>query len=236
MSNDHKDHRQRVKQEFLSNGMEHFPPHKVLELVLFYCIPRKDTNVIAHRLIERFGSLSGVFDAPIEMLLESDGIGYECATYIKVLSSFIKRYMVDAYSSINTLNTVEQAKEYVRYRFLSDTVECVLLVCTGYNGKVIFSSPISKGTLERVDLTPADVIKTCLRVNAAKAILAHNHPGGFCNPSRKDINTTCILYDELARVDVELFDHIIVASDDICSMRENGMSPFQDTSYQNGWK
>lgn len=225
MANLHRDHRQRVKKEFRDNGMEHFAPHKVLEMLLFYIFAQKDTNPLAHQLIERFGSLSGVFDAPYELLLEVDGVGPEVATYIKALAAFVKRYMVDAYSTLDRLRGPEDAKEYARYRFLSDAVEYVLLVCLGPGDRIVYSNRIAQGTLEKVDLLPSDVVKACLRANAVKAILAHNHPGGFCNPSRKDLQTTHLLRDELRRVDVELVDHIIVASDGVYSMQESGMLP-----------
>lgn len=222
MDNPHRDHRKRVKQEFRDYGMEHFPSHKVLETMLFYCIARGDTNPLAHRLIERFGSLPGALDAPYSLLLEVDGVGQETATYLKLLSAFNKRYMVEANSAHNVIKSLEDAKEYVRHRFLSDMAERVLLVCLSHSGKVVFSGVIAKGTLERVDLIPADVVKACLRANAAQAILSHNHPGGFCNPSRRDLVTTQVIDAELARVDVRLLDHIIVASDGVLSMRESG--------------
>ena len=225
MSSDHREHRSRVKAEFLNIGMEHFPPHKALELLLYYCIPRKDTNELAHRLIERFGSFAGVFEAPYELLRQTEGMGTESATYIKALSAFVKRYMIDAYSAENVIKSFEDAKRYMQYRFLSDPVECVLLACVGAGDRVVYSGKIAKGTLEKVDVIPSEVVKTCLRCDAAKAVLAHNHPGGICNPSHKDLATTFVLYEELQRVDVELFDHIIVASDGVYSMKESGMFP-----------
>lgn len=223
MSDTHREHRKRVKQEFCDHGMTHFPPHKALEMMLFYAISRRDTNPIAHRLIDRFGSLFNALNAPYELLLEVEGIGPEVATYLKALLSFNQYMMVDAYSKINVLETTEQAIDYVRYRFMSDSVECVLLVCLQNNNKVIYSRELARGTLEHVDIVPGDVIKTCLRANAAKAVLAHNHPGGFCNPSQKDKQTTIMLKGLLASVDVELVDHIIVASDGECSMKQLGM-------------
>lgn len=225
MGGDHRNHRQRVKKEFLENGLDHFPSHKVLELLLFYSIPRRDTNELAHRLVRKFGSFSAVFDAPYELLLEVEGMGSEAATYLKVLSAFNKRYLVDACSTKNIIKTIADAKEYMRYRFLSDMVECVRMVCLSHSGRIIYSDTLAKGTLEKVEIVPGDVVKTCLRANAIRAIVAHNHPGGFCNPSRKDLQTTSILYGALEHVDIELFDHIIVASDGVYSMKENNMFP-----------
>lgn len=225
MTNHHSEHRQRVKKEFHENGMEHFPDHKVLEMMLFYTVARKDTNPLAHQLIERFGSLSGVINAPYSLLLEVDGIGREAAIYLKALGGFTKRYYIDAYSSIPAIHTTEDAQNYMRYRFVSDTTERILLVCTGVNNRVVYSNAIATGTLEKVDIVPADVVKTCLRADAVRAVLAHNHPGGFCNPSRRDVSTTLALHEVLGQMDIELFDHIIVASDGVFSMRDGGMLP-----------
>lgn len=221
----HKNHRQRVREEFRENGMDHFPPHKVLEMMLFYVYRQKDTNPLAHQLIDRFGSLSGVINAPYDLLLEAEGVGEEAATYIKALAAFVKQYLNDSYAKINTITTVEEAKDFMRYRFLDDALECVLLTCLGYNNRVIYSGILAKGTLEKVEILPKDVVKACLRADAAKAILAHNHPNGFCNPSRNDLSATFVLHEELKRVDVELWDHVIVASDGVFSLRESGMMP-----------
>lgn len=225
MKNPHKDHRKRVKEEFRDFGMEHFPDHKALEMALFYVISRGDTNPLAHRLIERFGSLSGAIHAPYDLLLEVEGVGQETATYISFLNGLVKRYMIDAYSSHNVISSTEDAKEYMRYRFLSNTVEHVLLVCLGPGGKVVYSGSVAQGTPEKVELRPSVVVRTCLRANATQAILAHNHPGGLCNPSSRDLAATIQIHQELLRVDVELLDHIIVASDGVYSMQENGMFP-----------
>lgn len=225
MGNPHEGHRERVKREFRENGLAHFADHKILETLLFFSVPRADTNVIGHRLMERFGSISGVFDAPYELLLETDGVGEQSATLIKLVSAIIRSYMDDHTTQNNVINSPETAKEYMQYKFLCEPVECIYLACMGHNGKVLFCSRISEGTPETVQIVPADVVKLALRANAVQAVLAHNHPNGICNPSSRDLRATSILYDELRRVDVKLIDHIIVAPDGVYSMKENNMFP-----------
>lgn len=221
----HAGHRARVKEEFRKQGLEHFPRHRVLELLLFYTMRRSDTNPVAHRLMDRFGSLSGVFDAPIELLQEVEGVGLESATLIKLVPELLRAYLDDKADVKHMIKSCEDAKEYVRHKFLGEEQECVLLVCLAANGRMLHSSWISRGTRQSVELSPAVVVRTALRCGAVKALLAHNHPDGLCNPSSRDLRTTSILYDELARVGVELTDHIIVAPGGVYSMVEQGMFP-----------
>lgn len=223
MSNIHKGHRERVKDEFRKNGLDHFQHHKILEFLLFYSIPRGDTNPAGHKLLERFGSFSGVFDAPVEMLEEVEGIGRETATFIKLVSEVIRKYMDDHTSQIDTLLDIEAAKEYMRYKFLCRTTEHILMICLSNNGKIIYSDILAEGSPETVSISPAKLVKTALRANASRVILAHNHPNGICNPSGRDLGTTSVMFQELRRVDIKLEDHIIVAPDGIYSMKENGL-------------
>ncbi|MDL2232793.1 hypothetical protein LJC63_04340 [Ruminococcaceae bacterium OttesenSCG-928-L11] len=225
MSNIHSGHRKRIKEEFRQSGLDHFSHHRILEFLLFYSIPRADTNATGHRLIDRFGTFSGVFDASYELLCEVEGVSEETATYIKLISSVIRTYMEDVSSRDNMINDIEAAKNYMMSKFLGETVECLYFAGLGNNGRVLFCKKLSEGTPETVGVAPATVVKAALRADAAKAILAHNHPYGICNPSSADVRTTSLLFDELRRVDVELVDHIIVAPDGVCSMRELGMMP-----------
>ncbi len=228
MSDIHKGHRMRVKKEFRENGLSHFPSHKIIEMLLFYSLRQGDTNELGHRLMDRFGSITGIFDADMAMLQEVDGIGEESATLIKLVSGIIKAYMDDHVSANNRIKDIETAKEYMRFKFLCEQKESIIIVCLANNGKVVFSDRVAQGSPEKVSISPAEVVKTALRSNAVRVILAHNHPNGICLPSSKDLRTTSILYDELRRVDIEMMDHIIVAPDGVYSMVENNMFPRND--------
>ncbi|MDR2908882.1 MAG: hypothetical protein LBU86_03235 [Oscillospiraceae bacterium] len=221
----HSGHRDRVKKEFRDSGLDHFPDHKVLEMLLYYAIPRADTNETGHALISRFGSLSGVFDAPLSMLKETVGVGLEAATYIKYISGVIRRYMDDYTSLHNIINDPESAKDYMRHKFLCESRECAYVACMANNGRVIFCDRVGEGTGVQVSIIPAEIVRLALRCDAVRAVLAHNHPGGICNPSSHDLRTTSIVFDELRRVGIELIDHIIVAPDGVYSMVENSMFP-----------
>ncbi len=219
----HAGHRKRVKEEFRSVGLGHFAQHRVLELLLFYAIPQGDTNPAAHRLIERFGSLSGVLDAPVELLTEVKGVGPESATLLKLIPALARAYLDDKAGACSTLKTTADAKEYVTAKFLGEKSERLLLVCLGANGKILFTDWLADGDGRSVETSPARVVSAALRCGAVKVLLAHNHPNGFCNPSSRDLRTTSILMEELHRLGVELFDHVIVGVDGVCSLAEMGV-------------
>lgn len=225
ISNLHSGHRQRIKDEFLENGLAHFTDHKILEMLLFYAIPRADTNELGHELINRFGSISGVLDAEYNMLIETPGIGKESALLIKFVSQIIARYMEDYSSLHNTITDAESAKKFMEYKFLTLQIESIFLACLSPAGKVIFCDRIAEGSPETVGIRPVDIIKIALRANSSKIVIAHNHPYGIATPSNADMRTTIILKEELGRVDIELFDHVIVAGGSSYSMRESGMLP-----------
>ena len=225
MANVHEGHRKRVYKEFLENGLGHFPDHKVLETLLFYVIPRADTNEMGHRLIDHFGSISGVFDASYDMLLEVEGIGTHAATLIHFMSALIQRYMNDFTSQITSLNDTGIAKEYFRYKFLCQQTESIIMVCAGQNGRIVYCRTIAQGSPDTVSISAETVLKTALRANASNVYLAHNHPSGIAVPSSQDMATTSLLYKELERMGILLADHIIVAPDGVYSMKEQGMLP-----------
>lgn len=223
MANPHQGHRARLKEEFRKYGLDHFPDHKILEMLLFYSVPRSDTNEIAHELLERFGSFSSVFDTPADLLLETKGLGEESATLIKFISALIQVYMDDYSKQINVINTVEDGKNYIRHKFVGQQTEKICITCLAANRKVIFHEQITEGSPEKVSIRTSDIIRVALRANSVSVILSHNHPYGLPLPSRQDRVATQLIQQELARVDVDLYDHIIVAPSDVFSMREHGM-------------
>jgi len=221
----HSGHRRRVKDEFRKIGLEHFPPHKVLEILLFYTIPRGDTNEISHRLIERFGSISGVLNAPLNLLERSPGIGPESAAYLKMIGCVARLYREDGKAEAKSVRTTAQAKDFMRRRLIHEQVECFHMLCLGRGGNILYSEQIFQGTSGRVDIIISDILHLALSSRATKVVIAHNHPGGICNPSREDLHTTSLVCNELRRLDIELMDHIIVAPDGVYSMAEYKMLP-----------
>lgn len=218
----HDEHRKRMKQKFIDGGMDSFADHEVLELLLYYAIARRDVNPIAHELINSFGSLSAVFDAPMEELVKVDGVGEHTAALIKMLPQISRRYLISRTAADNILDSSQAAGQYVQSFFYSMRKECVYIICLDAKSKVITAKCITKGDVSAVPLSPRQVVEFALSNHATSIILAHNHPNGFALPSESDYISTRKIQDALNAVEVRLLDHIIVADDDFVSMADNG--------------
>ena len=218
----HDGHRQRLIQRFLEEDLDNFEPHNVLELLLFYAIPRKDTNELAHVLMDTFGSLKGVFDAPYEELIKVTGIGPNTAALLKLVPSLTRTYYSsDARSVI--LDTSEKSGEYFLPYYIGQTEEVVRLACLDAGGKVISNQILHRGSAKAAEVNIRKIVNIALRNNAMGVILAHNHPGGLPLPSEEDVATTKSIREALMPMGILLMDHIIVAGQDYVSMARSGI-------------
>lgn len=220
----HGGHRERLKHRFDQQGLDGFEPHTVLELLLFYALPRVDTNVIAHRLIGRFGSLSKVLEAPKEELVKVKGVGENAATLIKLIPELSRYYLDEKNNPGIMLDSTTKAGEFVRTKFIGRANEITYLVCLDSKGKVIYSEKIADGTVTTTSVQIRTIVEVITRVNAVSIILAHNHPAGFALPSSADLAITKRIQEALKALGVELLDHIIVgeAAADYVSLRDSG--------------
>lgn len=219
----HDGHRKRMKDRFLKHGLESFDDHAVLELLLYYAIPRGDVNPIAHELINRFGTLDGVLDAPISDLTEICGIGENAATLLKIIPDVCRRYLVSRVSLDRIIDTSEKAGEFVKPYFYGKREEIVYAVCLDAKCKVIAHKQLGEGDVSAALMSIRKIVEFALTYKAYYFILAHNHPSGVALPSSDDVNATKRVQEALANVGVTLFDHLIVADDDFVSLRESGV-------------
>ena len=216
----HGGHRALMKERFLKEGLDHFDRHQIVEMLLFFGIPRKDTNATAHRLIETFGGLPGVLEAPYEELCRVEGVTANAAVLISFCGQMFRTYYHDKFAAGTILSTVEEAGQYLLPQFLGRREETVYLVCLDNKDKVIAANVVREGSVNAADISARVIVQQALTHNATQVILAHNHPSGFALPSRADISTTSRIAEALRAVDVVLLDHIIVAENDFVSMRE----------------
>ena len=221
---DHGGHRERIRERFRREGLDSFTDIQVLELLLFYCIPRKDTNPIAHGLLDRFGSLSQVLEAPVEELCKVEGVGESAAVFLRLIPQAGRYYMNDRASQTKLLPTLESCAAYLTPRFIGRNVETMFLLCLDAKCKVLCCRKIAEGDVNSTGLSPRKIVETALGVNASSVVLAHNHPGGLAIPSWEDIQVTHQIAAALAAVEVKLVDHIIVADDDYVSIVQSGYS------------
>lgn len=224
----HDGHRQRLRERFLTDGLDHFDEINVLELLLFYCIPRKDTNEIAHKLLDQFGSLPNVLDAPAEELRKVKDIGDNAATFLSLISSVNRYYQMKKAEQTGILTSIEQCNSYLVSKFLGRRNETVYLLCLDAKCKVICCRQVGEGTVNSAGISVRKIVEVALAVNATSVVLAHNHPSGIALPSAEDIHTTQQVANALKAVDVTLVDHIVVADDDYVSLALSGLYRFDN--------
>ena len=218
MPSEHDGHRKRLKARFIKSGLDDFEPHNLLELVLFYSVPRKDTNPLAHRLMERFGSLSGVFDARIEDLVKVDGITESTAVLITMIPQIARRYLEDKTDVVNIVESSADIGAYFMPKFVGRKIETVMLAALDNKNKITACSIVAEGENDRASVSRRKVMEEAIRMNATKVVIAHNHPNGFAVPSVEDVYLTEELYSLLRSVGIELVDHVIFAEDDFVSL------------------
>lgn len=219
----HKGHRERLKQRFLEQGLDSFTDIQALELLLFYAIPQKDTNPIAHDLLDRFGSLSRVLEASPGELKQVKGISDHAATLLALMTQLHRFYQVDCAHRVEILDTLNACGAYLVPYFFGRTKETVFLLCLDAKCKVLCCREVGEGSVNSAGISVRKVVETALTENATTVILAHNHPSGVAVPSSEDIHTTHRIAAALAAVEVHLADHIIVAEGDFVSMVQSGL-------------
>lgn len=219
----HQGHRKRVKEEFLARGLNGLPEHRILELLLFYAIPQGDVNPLAHRLVKQFGSLTGVFHATYEQLLEVGGIGPNAAVLLQLVPAVAARYLEESSSLDGQLVSTWQFFDLLRPLFFGQRNELAYLVCMDGKNKLITTKKLGEGVANAVQITARKVLEAALTCNATRVVLAHNHVSGVAVWSDADVRTTLRLRALLRETGIELIDHFIVAGDDMISMAESGV-------------
>lgn len=222
-NNLHKGHRARLKEEFIARGLAGMPDHRALELLLFFAIPQGDVNPLAHRLIDTFGSLSGVFNATPEQLLAVKGVGEHAACLIKLIPALGGRYQADRSQLGNILDTTERLGEYLAPEFFGQRNEVTVILCLDAKSKVLLCQQLDEGSADATPLSLRKVMEAALACNASQVVLAHNHISNIATPSQEDILATKTVFDALQQVDIFLRDHLIFAYDDFVSLRDSGI-------------
>lgn len=223
----HDGHRKRLKERFRKEGLENFDDLYILELLLYYCIPRKDTNIISHRLLERFGSLRGVLDANQNELEKIEDIGPNCTSFFALLKAVWRKYEEQRAQNNIYLNTIDACGEYLRPKFLNRDVETIYLLCLDAKCKLITCQIVGEGSVNSASISIRKIAELAINSNATSVVLAHNHPGGLAVPSPEDIQTTQRVYSALAAVEIVLADHLVFADGEYISLLQSGRLPIK---------
>ena len=217
----HDGHRNRKRDQFIRSGAESFAEHELLELLLFYAVPRKDTNPLAHELINRFGSLQGVLSAPLEELMEVPDIGKNAAVLIRLIAPLYRQSLIFAADHEVVLDTRERIGEYFRDIFIAHPAEVMYQLCLDAKGRKLSLDKVGEGDVGSVGVNVRRIMENALRTRAVMVVLAHNHPSGVALPSKEDRAATELVREALENMGVQLVDHFIVADNDYISMAES---------------
>lgn len=219
----HDGHRNRMRQRFMENDLNGFADHEALELLLFYAIPRGDVNPLAHALMERFGSLSGVLSAPVELLTQVEGVGERTAMLLRLVPQVAQKARLADLERELALNTRERVGDYLLELFSRERNEAVYEICLDGKGKLLACRRLGEGSASAVNLDIRQIVQNAITFCASSVILAHNHPSGVALPSHEDQIATRMVGDALDTIGVRLVDHVIVADNDYISMAESGL-------------
>ena len=219
----HDGHREKMRERFLRGGLDSFADHEALELLLYYAIPRQDTNPIAHALMDRYGSLSAVMAAPIEDLQKVKGVGESAAILLKLVPRLChKARLADAQRQELIFNDVRRTGAYLLERFAGEKNEVLYQLCLDRKGKLLVCKRLGEGGISSAPLDVRKLVENAILNSASAVILAHNHPSGIAQPSQEDFVATEQAKNALDTIGVRLVDHIVVADRDFVSFAESG--------------
>lgn len=219
----HEGHRDRMREQLKKFGMDSLTDVQVLEILLYNTIPRRDTNEIAHRLMERFDTLQAVFDASEEELLKVQGVTVHSAELIRMYQQLRRRLRIQKREAEKILSSTEKCAAYLLPYFENLKDEMVYMLCLDAKCKVLDCMKVHEGSVNAAEVSLRNIVRAALNSGATGVVLAHNHPSGIAIPSQEDRDTTLKLRDALDVVGVFLADHIIVADGDYVSLREDGL-------------
>ncbi|MGI5824473.1 MAG: JAB domain-containing protein [Bacillota bacterium] len=219
----HAGHRERMKRRYMEYGIDGMEDHEVLELLLFFALPYRDTNGLAHELLYKFGSLSNVLGADISALESINGIGPNAALLLNLIPQLAGRYYLDCRSELPTLHDTDDILEYVKTLFIGRKTETFFMICMDGSGKVKNTVKLAEGTAGEVFVYTSQVVEVALQQKCKLVVFAHNHPNGTLKASHADVDTTRMCLEALSVIDVNLVDHIIVCGDSMISMANKNL-------------
>ncbi len=219
----HEGHRQRLTNRFLCEGLEGFEEHEILELLLFYALPRVDTNTMAHELIRTFGSLAAVLEADPKDVERVGGIGPKASAFLAMIPDVFRAYERSKLGRKPALRSIANACGFARTLLFGKPYEQFYVIWLGTQNRVIHVERMSEGSANESPVYISRIASKALRHHAVKCVIAHNHPGGSVMPSKADIETTQSVLSALALLGIELVDHIIVSENEAFSFQADSL-------------
>jgi len=221
--NIHEGHRSRIRERYITEGLDSFSDHEVVELLLFYCIPKRDTNELAHRMVKEFGTLHDLLEADPRDIARRCKVSLNTATLISMVAPLSRRYLRQKWGNRPVLNSSTLAGNYAVSLFAGRVYECFFVICLDAQNRVNHAALVHEGTINEAPVYPRIIVETALRHKANSIILAHNHPGGSLRASSADTDVTRKICQAMKPIAIHVADHIIVAGDRYLSFAEQGL-------------
>lgn len=216
----HDEHRKRLRENYLEVGIKGKSEHQILELLLTYAIPRIDVNPAAHELINKFGSLSAIFDADINELTTVKGLSTYGAVLLKLIPDLFPIYFEDKFKSKIQLKYASQVKEYIIPKFANETNEVFYILCLDNHMNLIRPLRLSEGSPSKATLNLNSMVSNVLNTGATQLILVHNHLSGCVDFSIEDIKATNYIADTFDRLEIKVLEHFIVSGNKVSKISD----------------
>lgn len=221
--NIHAGHRQRMRDKVKKAGTQAMETHELLEMLLYYTNARQNTNEMAHKLINEYGSLAELFSADPSDMERRCGIKEGGAVFFTLVAEIIRRHNNEKWKPRKLIDTSQLAGEYAKFLLSHEKNECFYVICLDAQSRLISAALVSMGTINETQIYLRNVVEAAIKFNSCSIILAHNHPGGSLIPTTSDIDTTVNIIKAMNMLEIFVADHIIVAGDKYLSMSEKGL-------------
>ena len=213
-------HRERMRARYIKAGLDAMAPHEILEMLLFYAIPRKDTNKMAHRILNEFGSLHNIFESSPQDIVKRCKLTKNTAVLLSMIAPLARQYNLSKWNGRTVFTSSKELGEYAVSLFIGEVTECFYIICLNNSLSLVAAELLEKGTIDRIELYPKEILRRVLYHNASYVVLAHNHPSGSTDISSSDITTTNHIKKLMLGVEIDVLDHIIVCGPDYISLAE----------------
>lgn len=214
-------HRKRMKEKFISTDSASFSEYELLELLLFFAIPRKDVKPIAKQLISSFGSIGGLLGATSEKIADLIGSNEGACILIKLAKELVNRSLAERVIKKNIISSWSALLDYLRYNMADLKIEQFRVLFLNKKNVLIADEVMAMGTIDQTPVYPREIVKKSIHHEAGAIILVHNHPGGDVRPSNADIDLTTEIVKACKTINVTVHDHVIVGSSGHYSFKSN---------------
>ncbi|MCL2396901.1 MAG: DNA repair protein RadC [Defluviitaleaceae bacterium] len=214
----HGKHRERMRARYMRAGLDAMADHEVLEMLLYYAIPRQDTNKMAHKILSEFGSLHGLFEAGPAEIQKRCGLTENTAVLLSMVAPLARRYSQSKWGKRTVFANTRDLGEYAKALFIGETIECFYLIFLDNRFRLISTELLAKGTIDRVELYPKEIVRRAIYQNASYVVLTHNHPSGSKSISAADIDATSHIINLLDGLEIVVLDHVVVCGEDYVSL------------------